>query len=126
MRLRPHGRDGALACSLDEALRYYRQSAQDWELQTLIRSRAAAGLAKACTRPSQAVNDRVFRPDIGVGDALANVRLSKEKIDLQRERDEKGFNVKLGRGGIREIEFIAQALQVAFGGNDPWLRARTR
>lgn len=123
MRLRPHGRDGALACSLDEALRYYRQSAQDWELQTLIRSRAAAGSEGLYATFAKQVNDRVFRPDISVGDALANVALSKEKIDLQRERDDKGFNVKLGRGGIREIEFIAQALQVAFGGNDPWLRA---
>ncbi|HSQ22946.1 MAG TPA: hypothetical protein VLN44_00965 [Pyrinomonadaceae bacterium] len=123
MRLRPHGRDGALACSLDEAVRYYRQSAHDWELQTLIRARAAAGSPGLYATFAKLVNDRVFRPDIGVGDALANVRLSKEKIDLQRERDEKGFNVKLGRGGIREIEFIAQALQVAFGGNDPWLRA---
>ena len=123
MRLRPHGRDGALACSLDEALHYYRQSAQDWELQTLIRSRAAAGSEGLYATFAKQVSDRVFQPDIGVGDALANVRLSKEKIDLQRERDEKGFNVKLGRGGIREIEFIAQALQVAFGGNDPWLRS---
>lgn len=123
MRLRPHGRDGALACSLDEAVRYYRQSAQDWELQTLIRSRAAAGSPSLYANFAKPVNDRVFRSDIGVSDALVNVRLSKEKIDLQRERDEKGFNVKLGRGGIREIEFIAQALQLAFGGNDPWLRA---
>ena len=123
MRLRPHGRDGALASSLDEAVRYYHQSAQDWELQTLIRSRAAAGSQSLYTTFAKHVGDRVFRPDMGVGDALANVRRSKEKIDLQRERDEKGFNVKLGRGGIREIEFIAQALQVAFGGKDPWLRA---
>jgi glutamate-ammonia-ligase adenylyltransferase len=123
MRLRPHGRDGALASSLDEAVRYYHQSAQDWELQTLIRSRAAAGSQSLYTTFAKQVGDRVFRPDMGVGDALANVRQSKEKIDLQRERDGKGFNVKLGRGGIREIEFIAQALQVAFGGKDPWLRA---
>jgi glutamate-ammonia-ligase adenylyltransferase len=123
MRLRPHGRDGALASSLDEAARYYRQNAQDWELQTLIRSRGAAGSEGLYATFAKLANDRVFRPDIGVGDALVNVRLSKEKIDLQRERGEKGFNVKLGRGGIREIEFIAQALQVAFGGNDPWLRA---
>ena len=126
MRLRPHGRDGALASSLDEAVRYYHQSAQDWELQTLIRSRAAAGSQSLYTTFAKQVGDRVFRPDMGVGDALANVRRSKEKIDLQRERDGKGFNVKLGRGGIREIEFIAQALQVAFGGKDPWLRAPTR
>ena len=45
------------------------------------------------------------------------------KIDRQHARDTGGFNVKLGRGGIREIEFIAQALQLAFGGRDAWLRA---
>ena len=66
--------------------------------------------------------DRVFRSDVSVTAALANVREAKQKIDRQREREEKGFNVKLGRGGIREIEFIAQALQIAYGGRDPWLR----
>ena len=123
MRLRPNGREGALACSVEEAVRYYRERAQDWELQTLIRSRAAAGSQSVFNAFVKQVTDRVFRPDISVGDALANVRLSKEKIDLQRERNEKGFNVKLGSGGIREIEFIAQALQIAFGGRDTWLRA---
>jgi glutamate-ammonia-ligase adenylyltransferase len=122
MRLRPHGREGSLAGSLDEAVRYYRQSAQDWELQTLIRSRAAAGSQRLFSNFVKQVTDRVFRPDVSVADALHNVRLSKEKIDLQREREHKGFNVKLGRGGIREIEFIAQALQIAFGGRDAWLR----
>jgi glutamate-ammonia-ligase adenylyltransferase len=123
VRLRPHGRDGALACALDEASRYYDQTAQDWELQALIRARAAAGSQPLYARFAQRVTGRVFRPDISVADALTNVRLAKQKIDFQREREEKGFNVKLGRGGIREIEFIAQALQVAFGGRDPWLRA---
>lgn len=123
VRLRPHGRDGALACALDEAARYYEQNAQEWELQALIRARAAAGSQPLYARFAQRVIGRVFRPDISVGAALTNVRLAKEKIDVQREREEKGFNVKLGRGGIREIEFIAQALQVALGGRDPWLRA---
>ena len=53
--------------------------------------------------------------------ALASVRLAKQKIDRQVEK-KSGFNVKLGRGGIREIEFIAQALQLAHGGRDEWLR----
>lgn len=123
VRLRPHGRDGALACSLDEAGRYYDQTAHDWELQALIRARPAAGSQALYQRFAQRVIGRVFRPDISVGSALRNVRLAKQKIDRQRERAEKGFNVKLGRGGVREIEFIAQALQVALGGRDPWLRA---
>jgi glutamate-ammonia-ligase adenylyltransferase len=123
VRLRPHGRDGALACALDEAARYYDETAQDWELQALIRARAAAGSQTLYSQFSQRVVGRVFRSDTSVTHALNNVRLAKQKIDRQRERAEKGFNVKLGRGGIREIEFIAQALQVALGGPDPWLRA---
>ena len=51
------------------------------------------------------------------------MRLAKQKIDKHIERNSGGFNVKLNRGGIREIEFIAQALQLAHGGHDEWLRA---
>ena len=61
-------------------------------------------------------------PDKFIQSALESVRLSKQLIDRD-QRPERGFNVKLGRGGIREIEFIAQALQLAYGGNDRWLRA---
>ena len=121
LRLRPHGRDGALACSLQEATRYYRLVAHDWERQALIRSRAAAGSAEFFTRFKEAVTASVFRRDVSVSGALASVRLAKQKIDRQVEK-KSGFNVKLGRGGIREIEFIAQALQLAHGGRDEWLR----
>jgi len=121
LRLRPHGRDGALACSLQEAARYYLHTAQDWERQALIRSRAAAGSAELFTRFKEAVTPAVFRPDVSVSGALASVRLAKQKIDRQVEK-KSGYNVKLGRGGIREIEFIAQALQLAHGGRDEWLR----
>src|SRR5678815_2763015 len=121
LRLRPHGRDGALACSLQEAARYYLHTAQDWERQALIRSRAAAGSAELFTRFKEAVTPYVFRPDVSVSGALASVRLAKQKIDRQVEK-KSGFHVKLGRGGIREIEFIAQALQLAHGGRDDWLR----
>jgi len=122
VRLRPHGRVGALAISLDEAVRYYETAAHDWELQALIRARSSAGSQRLYTTFADRVIDRVFRSDVSVTTALANVREAKQKIDRQREREEKGFNVKLGRGGIREIEFIAQALQIAYGGRDKWLR----
>jgi [glutamine synthetase] adenylyltransferase / [glutamine synthetase]-adenylyl-L-tyrosine phosphorylase len=121
LRLRPHGRDGSLACSLQEAVRYYMNTAQDWERQTLIRSRAAVGSAELFSRFKAAVTPAVFRPDVSVSGALASVRLAKQKIDRQVEK-KSGYNVKLGRGGIREIEFIAQALQLAHGGRDDWLR----
>src|SRR5215213_1336902 len=122
LRLRPHGRDGALACSLQEAARYYLHTAQDWERQALIRSRAAAGSPELFTRFKEVVTPAVFRPDVSVSGALASVRLAKQKIDRQVEK-KSGYNVKLGRGGIREIEFMAQALQLAHGGRDEWLRA---
>ena len=121
LRLRPHGRDGALACSLAEANRYYMSSAQDWERQALIRSRAAAGSAELFSQFKESVTPYVFRPDVSVSRALESVRLAKQKIDRQAEK-KSGYNVKLGRGGIREIEFIAQALQLAHGGRDDWLR----
>jgi [glutamine synthetase] adenylyltransferase / [glutamine synthetase]-adenylyl-L-tyrosine phosphorylase len=121
LRLRPHGRDGALACSLDEAARYYEKSAQDWERQALIRVRPAAGSGELFARFKEKVTPHVFRSDVSVSNALASVRLAKQKIDRKVEK-KVGFNVKLGRGGIREIEFIAQALQLAYGGKDDWLR----
>jgi glutamate-ammonia-ligase adenylyltransferase len=122
LRLRPHGRDGALACSLSEALRYYNKSAQRWELQALIRSRAAAGSNALFSRFAAAVESNIYQPDVSISEALASVRLAKQKIDRKIETRNNGFNVKLQRGGIREIEFIAQALQLAHGGRDEWLR----
>lgn len=122
LRLRPHGRDGALACSFAEAIKYYSKSAQAWELQALIRSRAAAGSGALFSKFAAAVQPYIYRPDISIKDALESVRLAKQKIDRKIERSTEGFNVKLQRGGIREIEFIAQALQLAHGGRDEWLR----
>ena len=123
LRLRPHGRDGALAVSLAEALRYYREKAHAWELQVLIRSRAAAGSQALFGRFAEGVRGRVYRQEQTVAQALADVRLAKQKIDRFHSEESRGFNVKLGRGGIREIEFIAQALGLAHGGHDPWLQA---
>jgi glutamate-ammonia-ligase adenylyltransferase len=121
MRLRPHGRVGALAISLAEAVGYYKNLARSWEKQVLIRSRAAAGDAGIFRKFFDSVENSVFSQSETVKDALENVRLSKEKINLEKI-SKSGFDVKLGRGGIREIEFIAQALQLAYGGRDKWLR----
>ncbi len=121
LRLRPNGRVGALAISVGEAIEYYRKSARDWERQVLIRSRASAGNAEIFHAFFQSVEDFVFSKDLSVEKALENVRLSKEKINFEKLSGV-GFDVKLGKGGIREIEFIAQALQLAYGGRDKWLR----
>ncbi len=122
LRLRPHGRVGALAVSLKEAINYYQKTALSWERQVLIRSRNSAGEAKVFKQFWSKIVSKVYSPNETVAQALENVRLSKQKIN-QEHASEKGFNVKLGKGGIREIEFIAQALQLAYGGKDAWLRA---
>lgn len=122
LRLRPNGRVGALAISLAEANEYYKKSARDWERQVLIRSRSSAGDTEIFQEFFTSIEDFVFSKDLTVENALENVRLSKEKINFEK-LSEKGFDVKLARGGIREIEFIAQALQLAHGGHDKWLRA---
>jgi glutamate-ammonia-ligase adenylyltransferase len=122
LRLRPNGRVGALAISLNEAVGYYKNSAQSWERQVLIRSRAAAGNTEVFQKFFEQVKSSVFSSAETVENALRNVRFSKEKINTEKTTDA-NFNVKLGKGGIREIEFIAQALQLAYAGKDEWLRA---
>ncbi len=122
LRLRPNGRVGALAISLNEAVNYYKTTARSWERQVLIRSRVAAGSPEVFQKFFESVKLSVFSITETVENALRNVRLSKEKINAEKTSG-KNFNVKLGRGGIREIEFIAQALQLAYGGLDEWLRA---
>lgn len=123
LRLRPHGRDGVLASSLNEAVRYYREKAQAWELQAMIRARASAGDSDLFSEFNLQIKEKVYATNVSVGDALNHVKLSKQKIDRHHAVDREGYNVKLGQGGIREIEFVAQALQLAFGGRDEWLRA---
>jgi [glutamine synthetase] adenylyltransferase / [glutamine synthetase]-adenylyl-L-tyrosine phosphorylase len=121
MRLRPNGQVGSLAISLKDAIRYYKNDAQAWEKQVLIRSRSSAGDAEIFKFFHTELENVVFSADANLEQSLRNVRLSKDKIN-EEKLAENGFDVKLGRGGIREIEFIAQALQLALGGKDAWLR----
>jgi glutamate-ammonia-ligase adenylyltransferase len=122
LRLRPHGRIGPLAMSVADTARYYLTEARGWERQVMIRSRASAGDAELFRDFFSKIEEHVFSADESVQGSLENVRRSKEQIN-KGLRDEHGFNIKLGRGGIREIEFVAQALQLAYGGDDRWLRA---
>lgn len=121
LRLRPHGSLGTLALSVADMIRYYKTEARAWERQVMIRSRGCAGDVSLFRNFFDNIVELVFLKDESVGSALANVRRSKELIDKEQS-SASGYNVKLGRGGIREIEFIAQALQLAYGGVDRWLR----
>ena len=122
LRLRPHGSRGSLALSIGDTVKYCRTEARAWERQVLIRSRGCAGDVELFKHFFSEVEDMVFSRSETVSTALANVRRSKERIDLENI-NKRGFDVKLGRGGIREIEFLAQALQLAYGGRDSWLRS---
>ena len=122
LRLRPHGRVGPLAMSVRDTVRYYVGEAHGWERQVLIRSRLSAGDPELFQSFLAQVESTVFSSELTVEQALSSVRHSKQKIDV-KTRSDRDFDVKLGRGGIREIEFIAQALQLAYGARDRWLRA---
>ena len=122
LRLRPYGRDGDLVWEASRAADYYRDKAQNWERQALLRARASAGSDTVVARFLDLVRDTIFTQ--GPHDyAVQEVRRAKDKIDREVARRGGGFNVKLGRGGIREVEFIAQALQLKHGGREPWVRS---
>lgn len=121
LRLRPRGREGALVVPLVEMLRYYRDEAQSWERQALVRARASAGNLALVEQFQHQIQDQIYYPQ-PLKAALQDVRRAKEKIDSQNASRLGGYNVKLGKGGIREIEFIVQALQICYGGQEHWLR----
>jgi len=122
LRLRPEGRMGAIVLSLDGYREYYRERAELWERQALIKARISAGDAGVGTRFKDLARDTVYR--LGVDARIVPaIRAMKAQMDsVVRARGNEATNVKLGRGGIREIEFIVQALQLLYGGDDAWLR----
>ena len=122
LRLRPYGRDGEMVFEIERAADYYRHRAHNWERQALIRARSSAGNEQVVTRFLDLVRDVIFTRD-ALPDTLEGVRRAKERIDRKEAARMRGFNVKLGPGGIREIEFIAQALQLKHGGREPWVRS---
>jgi glutamate-ammonia-ligase adenylyltransferase len=124
LRLRPEGRSGALILSIAGYRAYFADRAALWERQALIKARAAAGDPEVAARFFEAVRPFVYRP--GLDPAIVReVRGMKTQIDRSlRGQDAEHRNVKLGRGGIREVEFLVQALQLLYGGDDPWLRER--
>jgi glutamate-ammonia-ligase adenylyltransferase len=125
LRLRPEGRSGPVILSLPGYRAYYAERAQLWERQALLKARVCAGDARVGARFADLVREVVYRPGVDEGIVRA-VRDMKREIDrsIARKGGERD-NVKLGRGGIREIEFLVQALQLLYGGDDPWLRERT-
>ncbi|MGH7393016.1 MAG: bifunctional [glutamate--ammonia ligase]-adenylyl-L-tyrosine phosphorylase/[glutamate--ammonia-ligase] adenylyltransferase, partial [Candidatus Rokuibacteriota bacterium] len=128
LRLRPEGRMGGVILSLDGYRAYYARRAELWERQALVKARVAAGDERVGARFTALAREVVYRPGADEG-VVAAVRAMKREIDRSLEAkgapgEAREGNVKLGRGGIREIEFLVQALQLLYGGDDPWLRER--
>jgi glutamate-ammonia-ligase adenylyltransferase len=128
LRLRPEGSGGDPAVSLSRAIRYYSEIAQDWELQAMIKARHTAGDVSLTREFLRAIEPAVYRPNINFA-AVKTALQARERIDRRnRTMVRKGrtsvINVKLDRGGIRDIEFLVQCLQRVYGGEESWLRSR--
>ncbi|HKO88109.1 MAG TPA: bifunctional [glutamate--ammonia ligase]-adenylyl-L-tyrosine phosphorylase/[glutamate--ammonia-ligase] adenylyltransferase [Burkholderiales bacterium] len=124
MRLRPWGDGGAVACSFDALEQYFVSHGREWERYAWIKARVVAGGDDAsCAALQQLVSPFVYRKYLDYG-TIAAVRALHAQIRQEVARREMGNHIKLGPGGIREIEFIAQAFQLIRGGRDSSLRAR--
>lgn len=124
LRLRPEGRSGALMLSLDGYRVYLADRAEPWERQALLKARFCAGDPGVAARFFELVRPFVFRPGVDPA-VVGEIRRMKQQIDRSlREKGTGARDVKLGRGGIREVEFLVQALQLLYAGDDPWLRER--
>ncbi|MDX9975448.1 MAG: bifunctional [glutamate--ammonia ligase]-adenylyl-L-tyrosine phosphorylase/[glutamate--ammonia-ligase] adenylyltransferase, partial [FCB group bacterium] len=124
MRLRPFGRMGALAAPLGNCLDYYEHFGRAWERQALIKARTAAGDIALGNRLIEATRPFVF-PRYFDDETLEDIQETKRQMEAQiAERGETDIEVKLGRGGIRDIEFTVQILQLLNGGKVPALRTR--
>jgi glutamate-ammonia-ligase adenylyltransferase len=124
LRLRPEGRVGPLAQSIAACTEYYRSRGATWERLALLKAWPVAGDLALGARFKGRVRPFVYGRPFGPGE-LQEVRRMKREIDRKvAARDESHRNVKLGTGGIREIELVAQVLQARHGHRQPLLRER--
>jgi [glutamine synthetase] adenylyltransferase / [glutamine synthetase]-adenylyl-L-tyrosine phosphorylase len=122
-RLRPYGKDGPLVPSCSAAADYYLEYGQPWERQMLIKARPVAGDRSLGLAFLQEVRPFVFRRFLDF-QALDELRAMRDRIIAEGARHHPGwdqFDVKLGVGGIREVEFLVQSLQLIYGGRHPEL-----
>ena len=124
MRLRPFGDSGPLVSSFAAFDDYLQMQGRDWERYAWIKARPITGIESYARIYNAAVRPFVYRRYLDFG-VFASLREMKALIEREVERRELSDNVKLGPGGIREIEFLVQALQLIRGGQDAGLRTRS-
>jgi glutamate-ammonia-ligase adenylyltransferase len=126
LRLRPDPGATPVAIPLEAAYAYYESMGQNWERAAFVKARAVAGDIEAGEEFLRELTSFVWRKYFDFA-ALADVHSIKRQIHAHKGHATiavNGHNVKLGRGGIREIEFFVQTQQLILGGRDPRLRAR--
>ena len=123
-RLRPFGNSGALVPSLAGIDQYFQTTGRDWERYAWIRARAIAGNTDTGEQFLKDVSPFMYRRyhDYGV---MQSLREMKVMVDRKAGQAANRDNLKIGQGGIREIEFVAQMFQLIYGGRDPDLRMRS-
>jgi len=122
MRLRPDGEQGALARSLDATLGYYISRGRTWERQALIKCRPIAGDVELGRTFLDAITPFVYRRYLGAAE-IAEIKALKRRIEQRTvSAGVDDLEVKTGRGGIRDVEFVVQFLQLLHGGDYPEVR----
>jgi glutamate-ammonia-ligase adenylyltransferase len=133
LRLRPDPAATPPSIGILAAITYYESMGQNWERAALLKARPVAGDLDLGTEFLDAVRPFVWRRHLDFA-AIADIHAMKRRIDahkgtlIGRHQDAvariAGHDIKLGQGGIREIEFLTQTLQLVWGGRDPALRSR--
>lgn len=123
MRLRPYGSAGALALSFDAMEAYYQEQGRDWERYALIKAQVVAGDQRAGAQLLAMLRPFVYRRYLDFS-AIESLRAMKVMIQREIVRRRLRNNIKLGAGGIREVEFIVQCVQLIRGGREPALQER--
>ncbi len=123
MRLRPYGQSGALALSFGALETYYQDQGRDWERYAMVKARVVAGDQAAGQVLMDSLKPFVYRKYIDFS-AFESLRSMKSMISREVRRKGLENNIKLGSGGIREIEFVVQAFQLIRGGRDKELQQR--
>ncbi len=124
MRLRPFGNSGPLVMTFDGLEAYYQTHGREWERYALIKARPVAGDVAAGERLLDALRPFVYRRYLDFG-AIESLREMKALVSQEVSRKGMQADLKLGPGGIREVEFVAQVFQLIRGGREPSLRGRS-
>jgi [glutamine synthetase] adenylyltransferase / [glutamine synthetase]-adenylyl-L-tyrosine phosphorylase len=119
--LRPEGKDGALVRTLDSHLQYYDRWAKSWEFQALLKARPLAGDAELGARYAAGVAPKVWSSSSRDG-FVDSVQRMRERVTQHIPSDEVDVQLKLGPGGLRDIEFTVQLLQLVHGATDASIR----